>query len=388
MTPAARVQSAIEILDEIQAGKPAEQALTGWARRSRFAGSKDRAAIRDHVFGVLRNRRSFAAFGGGESGRALMLGALRAAGTDPQEVFTGLPHAPAALTAQEQDAGRTELDPAEQADLPEWLWARFQSSLGDKALACAQALRQRAPVHLRVNARRAQVPQVIGQLKEQGISAVAHAAAAQALEVVEGERKIRNSALYTDGVIELQDAGSQAIVEALPLSSGMKVLDYCAGGGGKSLAMAALSDLHLYAHDAFPQRMRDLPARAKRAQVRVTLTEQEALPQAGPFDLILCDVPCSGSGSWRRAPEGKWLLTQERLEEIQQIQSDILSHVRQFLKPGGVLAYATCSVLASENEEQVKAALARHDDLSLLNTYHWLPEDGTDGFFLAILSKS
>ena len=157
MTPAARVQAAIEILDAIGSGDPAERALTRWARSSRYAGSKDRAAVRNHVFDVLRRRRSSAALGGAETGRGLMLGLLRGDGIDPGEVFGATPHAPPPLSEAERATGRDPEPGAEALDLPDWLWSAFQDSLGETAEATAEALRHRAPVHLRVNLARTSV---------------------------------------------------------------------------------------------------------------------------------------------------------------------------------------------------------------------------------------
>ena len=166
MTPAARVQAAIEILDAMAGGLAAEQALTRWARGARYAGSKDRAAVRDHVFSVLRGKRSCAALGGGENGRALMLGRVRAEKTDPETIFTGEGHAPATLTAQERDAGATP-EEAESRDLPDWLWARFKDSLGEEdAVAAAEALRHRAPVCLRHNPRMKSAVEVMDMLEQ------------------------------------------------------------------------------------------------------------------------------------------------------------------------------------------------------------------------------
>ena len=305
MTPAARLQAAIEVLDQILDGDAAEKALSGWSRRSRYAGSKDRAAVRDHVFTALRCPRSHAALGGASTGRGLILGSLREAGIDPKSMFNGVGYGPAELSDEEGLTPRTPTSAAEGLDIPDWLWAEFSASLGNDAEATATALRHRAPVHLRVNSKRSTVDQAIEDLQEDGIVCQRHAAATTALMVTEGARRIRNSEAYTSGVVELQDAASQAVVEALPLRDGMSVLDYCAGGGGKSLAMAARAKLSLFAHDTAPRRMQDLPIRADRAGVNITLLEPQHLAGAGPFDLVLCDAPCSGSGSWRRSPEGK-----------------------------------------------------------------------------------
>ena len=387
MTPAARVQAAIEILDAYLAGKPAEQALTGWARRSRFAGSKDRAAVRDHVFDALRSQRSLAALGGAETGRGLMLGACRRDGVDPAAVFTGEGHAPAPLSAEEQAAGHPPAAEAEALDIPDWLWPDFTASLGAEAEAAARALQRRAPVHLRVNLARADRATAIAALAEDGVICRPHAAADTALDVTEGARRIRNAAAYRDGRVELQDAASQALVQALPLKDGMRVLDYCAGGGGKTLAMGARAKLRLYAHDAAPQRMRDLPERAARAGLAVELLEGAAVARAAPFDLVLCDVPCSGSGAWRRAPEGKWRLTAEKLDEVIATQAAILDRAAGLVAPGGVLAYATCSLLARENSDQIAGFLHRHPDWRCLWQRGWSVTAGADGFYSAHLTR-
>lgn len=388
MTPGARLQAAIEVLDQISAGTPAEKALTGWARRSRFAGSKDRAAVRDHVFDALRCWRSYAALGGGTSGRARILGGLRDQGVAPETLFNGVGHAPAALTEAEQTPPQAEMSEAERLDIPDWLWDAFSQSLGPDCEAAALALRQRAPVHLRVNLARTTRDAAQAALAEQGIQTHPHPAATTALEVTEGARKIRNCDAFQSGLVELQDAASQAVVEMLPLQDGQSVLDYCAGGGGKALAMAALADVFLVAHDANFARMTDLPARAERAGAKVALTNTNDLQQHGPFDLVLCDVPCSGSGSWRRAPEGKWSLTQERLDSIQTTQSRILDQASQLVAQGGTLAYATCSMLEAENMVQVNRFLERTPDWTLQEMKSWKVHEGHDGFFVAVLTHA
>lgn len=383
MTPSARLSAAIAILDRWLAGQPAEQALTNWGRASRFAGSGDRAAVRDLVFDAIRCRRSFAALGGAETGRGLILGGLRAQGIDPASLFTGEGHAPAALT--EAYHGRAP-EGLEALDCPDWLEAPLRDALGDAFAPVMQAMRARAPVFLRVHTGRASLPEVQAALAAEGIETKLNQLAKNALEVTENARKIQNSAPYRNGLVELQDASSQAVIEALPLQDGMRVLDLCAGGGGKTLAMAARAKLSLFAHDADPRRMADLPARAARAGARITLT---ARPEdAAPFDLVLTDVPCSGSGSWRRAPEGKWRLTPERLAQLTDIQAQILDRAAGLLGPRGVLAYATCSMLGCENDAQIDAFLHRHPGFEARARRSFTPLEGGDGFFLAVLQKT
>jgi tRNA and rRNA cytosine-C5-methylases len=231
MTPGARVAAAIEILDDIQGGQAAEQALTRWARRSRFAGSKDRAAIRDHVFDVLRCRSLAAHFGRGEAGRQLMLGLLHLQEADIAAFVTGDGHAPEPATAAELDFPAPPGDRPTLWCLPEWLVTPFETSLGEDAARTAGALQARAPIVLRVNLARIQRQAAADMLREQGVETTVNPLAEAALTVTEGQRRIRNSSAFAEGLIELQDAASQAVVAALP--PGGRVLDYCAGGGAR-----------------------------------------------------------------------------------------------------------------------------------------------------------
>jgi 16S rRNA (cytosine967-C5)-methyltransferase len=261
----------------------------------------------------------------------------------------------------------------------------LQDSLRSDFAAVAEALRSRAPVFLRVNLGKTDVPGAVAALAQEGIVARPHGLASTALEVVENARKVQVSGAYQTGLVELQDASSQAVVEALPLTDGMAVLDYCAGGGGKTLAMAARARLTLFAHDVAVRRMADLPDRAKRAGIRVTLTER---PDAcGPYDLVLVDAPCSGSGSWRRDPEGKWRLTPAGLAAVVATQTAILDRVVPLVRTGGMLAYATCSVLRRENHDQVQAFLARQPGWTLQQDRQFTPVQGGDGFYVAILHR-
>jgi len=204
-----------------------------------------------------------------------------------------------------------------------------------------------------------------------------------ALQVMDGERKITSSQCYVEGWIELQDGSSQAAMEALEVPEGARVLDYCAGGGGKALALAARVDGAFFAHDVAPQRMRDLPLRAARAGAEVCLVTQ---PE-GLFDVVLCDAPCSGSGTWRRSPEAKWALTPARLTELTEIQRQILSEAASLIASGGLLAYATCSVLKEENQEVINRFLSDNPEWLLRDSRHWPISETGDGFYLAQLRR-
>ncbi|RFP87195.1 RsmB/NOP family class I SAM-dependent RNA methyltransferase [Rhodobacteraceae bacterium 63075] len=390
MRPEARIAAAIEVLDSHLDGVPAEKALLNWARASRFAGSKDRAAVRDHVFQAVRCQRSYAALGGAQgapTGRQLMIGALRAEGQNPQASFTGEGHAPTPLDAAEIAAGRRPEPGAEAADMPDWLWPHLAGSLGADAPREAELLRHRAPAFLRVNLRRADAAQAIEALARDAIQARPHALAGTALEVTEGARRIAQSAAFAEGLVELQDAASQAVVEALPLKGARRILDYCAGGGGKALAMAALCDADIAAHDVAPERMKDIPDRAARAGVPIRPLAPEALAAEGGFDLVLCDAPCSGSGAWRRAPEGKWRLTQDRLDQLNDVQLDVLSQASGLVNEGGALAYATCSLLDEENQGLARRFAGQSGQWKITSSRNWRPSDGADGFHLTIFKR-
>lgn len=382
MTPQARLSAAIEVLDRILAGAAAEQALTNWGRARRFAGSGDRAAVRDLVFDALRCKRSYAALGGSETGRGLVLGGLRDRGLGPAEWFTGEGHAPSVLG--DADAGFTPTGNV-ALDCPEWLAEPLQTALGDDFAGVMQALRRRAPVFLRVNLAKGTVEAAIAALAAEGITCQLNQLANTALEVTENARKIQTSQAYLSGLVELQDAASQAVIETLPLANGQRVLDYCSGGGGKALAMAAQAKVKLVAHDVDPRRMRDIPTRAARAGVKITVAETQAIEMG--YDVILTDVPCSGSGSWRRDPQGKWALTAARLAALCQSQAEILDKVAGLLTSNGTLAYATCSMLKAENEDQIAAFLTRHPGWSNPLQRRFSPLQGADGFFVALLTR-
>lgn len=384
MTPAARLSAAIEVLDRYLEGDPAEKALTNWARRSRYAGSKDRAAVRDIVFDALRCLRSHSALGGALSGRGLVLGGLRAKGKPPEDFFTGEGYAPSRLSEDEIQGGYTPKG-NEELDCPDWLAEDLRESLGDDFHAVLTALQKRASVFLRVNLAKATLDQAIAQLQAEVIQAKPHDLSDTALEVTEGARRIHMSDAYKNGWIELQDVASQAVVECLPLKDGMRILDYCAGGGGKTLAMAGKVKAEFYAYDISHSRICDLSARAERAGVDV---EAITSPSShAPYDLVLCDVPCSGSGAWRRSPEGKWLLSEKNLSQLVVTQSKILDEAKSLVANGGVLAYATCSLLQAENKKQIDSFLNRFPNWQSTYSRQFTPKDGGDGFFITCLTE-
>lgn len=385
MTPGARVAAAAEILDANRDGQAAEQALTTWARGSRFAGSKDRAAVRDLVFDALRARRSL----GDGSGRALMINLALRGGIDVDTLFTGEGHAPAALDATERAAlaHPPALTDAQKCDLPDWLWPQWQDSLGDAALQTAAAQQGRADVFLRVNQRRTTAKDAIASLASDQIETTQHPDIIGCLRVTANPRRVKNTACYLDGRIELQDASSQFAISILQVPNGARVLDYCAGGGGKALGIADQFAAQVFAHDIAPQRMNDLGARAARAGVEITQVTTADLAAQAPFDLVFCDAPCSGSGTWRRSPDAKWRLSQDRLTSLHILQADVIASAAQLVQEGGVLCYATCSVLDAENDAIVAGFCAANPQWKSTQWYQRLPNADGDGFYVNLLHR-
>ncbi len=385
MTPSARVAAAAGLLDQILAGAPAERTLTNWARASRFAGSKDRAAVRDLVYDALRRRRSLAWVGGTETGRGLMIGALRRAGTDPAELLTGEGHALPQLGPQDAPRDLGSAPPGVQLDMPDWLLARLQASLGKGLEAACLALAGRGPVTLRANLLKGNRDDAQAALAEDGIEAARDPEVPTALQVRDGAGKVTVSRAFLQGLVELQDASSQAAVLRLPMQDGQRVLDFCAGGGGKTLAIGALAKVQLFAHDKDSRRMADLMVRAARAGLRVELLADPA--SEAPFDLVYVDAPCSGSGTWRRTPDAKWRLTPERLAAFAALQDALLAQTADLVTAGGWLVFATCSILREEGEERVEAFLARRSGWVQEDWMRRHPSPSGDGFVQAIFRR-
>jgi 16S rRNA (cytosine967-C5)-methyltransferase len=385
MTPGARVAAAIAVLDQIIGGQAAEQALTAWARNSRFAGSKDRAAVRDHVFDVLRAKRSL----GDGDGRSLMQRLAKREGWQIDVLFSGDGHAPAPLTDDERAGLGKDLDLSSAAacDLPDWLWPVWQDSLGLSAERSALAQQGRAEVFLRVNLRRGTPVEAAAQLAAEGIATQLHPTIATCLRVTENPRRVKTATAYLEGLVELQDASSQFAINAVLVADGARLLDYCAGGGGKALGFADLRQAQVFAHDIDPRRMQDLPARAARAGVQIATLTSSQLQQAAPFDVVFCDAPCSGAGTWRRTPDAKWRLTPERLVEFMQSQDAVLHNAAGLVAESGQLVYATCSVLKDENSVRIQRFLAKNSGWRIEKQFQLLPDNDGDGFFLCILTK-
>ena len=349
MTPAARVSAAIEILDAVLEGARAETALTRWGRANRYAGSKDRAAIRDHVLMHCASGTARWAMQGAH-GRAIPdAGILHSQGVDLDTIFSDVRFAPVPLGSDER-CFETATSDWVNFDIPEWVWPHWCESLGDQATAIAQVLQQRAPVFLRVNLLKATVDQACTSLSEAGYDVSAHSDVPTALCVSGRTAGLQTTEAYVDGLIELQDAHSQATVTLLDPKQSGPILDYCAGGGGKSLALAAWLGGAVHAHDANPRRMVDLPTRAKRANANFHTDERSVRTRlwCGVLRCALFRIGQLAARSRR-----KWALTQDQLDALISTQRDILSDAAKLVAPDGRLVYATCSVLACENQDQI-----------------------------------
>ena len=389
MTPAARVQSAIVILDLIisaarENGAAADTIIANWSKSNRFAGSKDRRAVRDHVYSVIR------AFGMmPKNGRIAMIG-LTKRDKELASCFDGSQYGPAVIDPTEQRAALSPLAP--------WL-----AKLIDPAEQ--EAMLGRAPMDLRVNRLLATRADVITQFE-----------GAQPIAFLEDGIRLETNIVadqhpaWAMGHVEVQDAGSQVIANVCAAKPGMIIIDLCAGAGGKTLALASTmaGQGRLIATDTNRDRLQRLPIRAGRAGAANIETrllnpgeERDEFPDLiGQADLVLVDAPCSGSGTWRRNPEARWRLTPKRLDQVVATQAHVLSLGASLVKPGGSLVYAVCSVIAREGRSQIASFLnetrgwkAEVIDVgvgreeghgTILTPAH----DGTDGFFIARLTKS
>jgi 16S rRNA (cytosine967-C5)-methyltransferase len=380
MTPAARLAAAIEVLESYEReDAPADRLLAAWGRANRYAGSKDRAAIADRVYTVLRRWRSLAWPLRAETARAAVIGSVLAEGGDPAALFDGQRYGPAPLTDAERAALASPPPPPPdpvRLDYPDWLDGRLRDSLGDRFETVMAALRERAPADLRVNALRTDREAARAALAAEGVETDPVALSPLALRAAPGAPIARTGA-YADGLVEPQDAASQAVAEFAAARPGETTLDVCAGGGGKTLALAAAqrNEGLIAAWDADLRRMRDLPARAARAGAAIRLLDAAGLEALrGRCDLVLVDAPCSGSGSWRRDPGGKWRLTAARLADLVALQARLLTEAASFAAPGGRIVFATCSLLSEETAPPAPQGWREAARLTLT------PAEGGDGF--------
>lgn len=401
MTPAARLQAAIEVLTALeQTAEPADKLLRDFFRARRYAGSKDRAAVAERVYDCLRHYYSYSFRMQSAWPRRLVIASVLAEGADPALYFTGSQYAPEALDAGEVSAIAAEPGAAPlhvQGEFPQWLEGELSKAFGADLLSEMQAMQERASVDIRVNTLKTSRDALIAALEEAGFQATPTSGSATGLRLSGATTaKLSATKLFEEGAFEFQDEAAQICSELCGVQPGMRVLDYAAGGGGKSLALAALmrNKGEIIAHDISAARLAMLPPRAERAGVKnikttTVLSTPASAGEAGLFDLVLLDAPCSGTGTWRRQPELRVRFTESRLNELLALQADLLAKAAAQVKPGGKLVYATCSLLPVENDAQIAAFLAAHPAFKPAGDYfHASPyRDHTDGFFTAILQK-
>jgi 16S rRNA (cytosine967-C5)-methyltransferase len=431
MTPAARLSAAIDVIGTIEAQRaPAAQALKEWGVAHRFAGSGDRAAIAGLVWDVLRRRASSAYVMDDDSPRARVLGMLKVErGMDVDKVAAlcdGGRFAPKPLTDAERAAlaSRTldKAPPPVAGDYPEWLDPYLAKVFGDDRAAEAAAMASRAPLDLRVNTLKAKRERVLASLRHLGAKPTPWSPIGLRIELGADARNpgIHAEEDFIKGAIEVQDEGSQLAALLAAAKPGEQVIDLCAGAGGKTLALAAQMQGkgRLIATDQDKRQLAPIHDRLSRAGVHnaeVRTPKGEADPLADikeTADLVLIDAPCSGTGTWRRNPDAKWRMRPGALEIRMKDQIEVLDRARPMVKPGGRIAYITCSVLAEENFEQVRAFIARHPEFSVVAPAQtaaalwdkaddfaaavlqtpegWLMtprRTGTDGFFVSMLRR-
>ena len=431
MTPGARIAAAIEVVEEIEDRKrPAADALKDWGLSHRFAGSKDRAAIASLVFDAQRKRASSGFIMGGASPRASVLGALRqvhdmSAGA-LAALCSGEGHAPPPLNESEIErlaaAGLTGAPSFVAGDFPEWLEPSLAAVFGPAVVAEMSALATRAPVDLRVNTLKTTREKVLASLAYLRAAPTPYSPSGLRLPLAPDGRgpALAAEPAYIKGLAEIQDEGSQLAAILALAKPGEQVLDLCAGAGGKTLALAASMQNkgQIHATDRDGARLMRSIGRLERAGVR---NVQVHAPRGknhvlagleGRCDLVFVDAPCTGTGTWRRNPDAKWRVRPGALEVRTKEQAAALDRAAPLVRPGGHVAYVTCSVLAEENGDQVRGFLARHPEFAVVTPAELLAplgeralifrqavlmsEEGlqmtprrtdTDGFFVAVMVR-
>jgi 16S rRNA (cytosine967-C5)-methyltransferase len=418
LTPGARLQAAIEVLDTLASTRqPAEAVLKAWGVANRYAGSGDRRSIGERVFACLREQ-------GGKSGREAVLASLAKEGKGADEIaalFSGQGYAPAPLTPEELAQLHALSDG--KAALPAFVERELERTFGeDWRDEAAALLNSRAPVDLRVNGLIADPFAVAQGLIDSGFHPEPTPWSAFGLRLDASAAKLSALDAFKSGLFEVQDEGSQVAAWLLDAKPGETVVDYCAGGGGKTLAIGQMmrGQGALVACDINPRRLEAIGPRLDRAWLdadlrRIGPTGDRLEDLLGRADRVLVDAPCSGSGTWRRRPEEAWRLTEEQLRGLVETQADILDRASALVRPGGRLVYITCSVLAAENADVVAAFAERHPDFLPLPVEFAAPTQlltnaglgrlavlsegghtvqlsprrtGTDGFFVAIFQRT
>ncbi len=432
MTPAARLSAAIEVIAELETRRrPAADALKDWGLAHRFAGSSDRAAIAGLVYDALRRRSSSAWLMGENTPRAVLIGMLhRERALDVEQISAlcnGARFAPEQLTQTEREAltgGALANAPAYVlGDYPDWLEPHFARVFGDERAAEGAALASRAPLDLRVNTLKGERDETLAKLAHLKAEPTRWSPIGLRIRLSADAKSpaIHAEPAFIKGAVEIQDEGSQLAALFANAKPGEQVADLAAGAGGKTLALAAVMENYgqIYATDIDKRQLAPIHERLARAgahniQVRTPRGEADMLADlAGRIDLALIDAPCTGTGAWRRNPDAKWRVRPGSLSQRLTQQAGLLDRAAGLVKPGGRIAYVTCSVLAEENDDQVRAFVERTPDFSVekpadmarvlgerayLFTRAALISDAgllmtprradTDGFFVSLLRRS
>ncbi|MGE4062099.1 MAG: RsmB/NOP family class I SAM-dependent RNA methyltransferase [Rhodospirillaceae bacterium] len=432
MTPAARLQASIELLETIlEQDRPADAVLAHYFKGRRFFGAKDRRAVQDQVWQIIRHRARLSWALGAENANARMLVAASLVAIDKRPMdsvaglFSGAKNGPAPLAANEkrmvEKASSRKLEDAPRAarlECPAWILEKFEKAFGadtDKEVA---ALGGEAPLDLRVNTLKTTREAVIAQLESEKLKVSPARLSPLGIRVA-GRTTLGNHLGFKEGLFEVQDEGSQLCAALVDAKPGMSVMDLCAGAGGKTLALAAQmkNKGRLIACDLSVARLERSKLRLRRAGVHnATLRvleehdkwlKRQTSAAGGSFDRVLVDAPCTGTGAWRRNPDARWRLKPGNLANLMAIQDAVLEQGAQLTRAGGRLIYVTCSLLPDENEERVAAFLARNGGFTALDAAGiWADvlsgqspvpgpyltfspvRTGTDGFFIAILERS
>jgi len=411
LTPALLGQTVAVATEVLRFAGPADETLSHYFRGHRALGQTERAFIAETVFAVLRRMRSLEAAAGATQPRLLVAAALVRVLGYSGRALAGL--FDDELVARLRAATGDGMPPAVRAELPDWLWRRVAAAHGEEeGLRLAQALANPAPLDLRVNLARANREEVLARLAADELEPLATPHSPAGIRLA-GKPAINRHPLFKEGLVEVQDEGSQLIAWLLAPRRGEMIADYCAGAGGKTLAAAALmrGTGRIYAFDTSPKRLASLAPRAARAGITnvhavVLAAGQDSRVKrlAGKLDRVLVDAPCSGFGTLRRNPELKWRYGEQAIAELAEKQGRILAAASRLVKPGGRLVYATCSLLEQENESVVAAFGAAQPEFEpvssekvleaqriALTTGEYLKlfphRHGTDAFFAAVFER-
>ncbi len=422
-----RLEAAAEILADIEKRKrPAADALKDWGLSHRFAGSGDRAGIGNLVYDILRQKLSLGFLADGdkplELGYALL---FRRWGFDAEKLKADFAEDKFAPEFPIDDAAKAimsrnlkEAEEFVQADLPEWVVPSFEANFSEDWIAEASAFSKRPPLDIRVNTLKSTREKILKQLSKTGAKNTA--IARHGLRIVSDkpfarQPNVQAEEAFQKGRFEIQDQGSQIVSDLIFARAGETILDFCAGAGGKSLALSASMENkgQIHAYDIDKSRLAPIHDRLKRAgtrNVQVHSPGSDLGALAGKMDKVVVDAPCTGTGTWRRRPDAKWRLDQKNLEERLQQQEEVLSEAAPFVRPGGHLIYITCSVLPEENENQVYAFTEDNPEFELVSAGEvwedlygydkpapWSSDmktvtltpasTATDGFFFAVMER-